>query len=247
MSKASPSKHAAELGEPSYVWRTGQDRRWQMIAEWSRLHEAQRVLDVGTGIGLYLQKFAEFAHLDIVAGTEYEFVRAMRAAQRDAGEVVQSAEPLPFPTDTFDVVLSHEVLEHVGDDRLAATEIVRVLRPGGRAVVFVPNRWWLFETHGIYWRGDYRFGNYLLVNYLPNVLRNRLAPHVRAYTAAGLRRLFAALAVRTVHHTQIFPGYDNLVARRPTLGKIARTVTYALEQTPARIIGLSHVLVLEKS
>lgn len=246
MPYSSHSKHAADLGEPSYVWRAGQDRRWQMIAEWSRLHTARRILDFGTGIGLYLQKFAEREHLDVVAGTEYEFERAMRAAQRDAGGVVQSAEPLPFSNDIFDVVLSHEVLEHVSDDRLAAAEMIRVLRPGGRAIVFVPNRWWLFETHGIYWRGDYHFGNYPLVNYLPDAVRNRLTPHVRAYTSAGVRRLFAALPVRIVHHTQVFPGYDNLVARRPVLGKIARTVTYTLEQTPARIIGLSHVLVLEK-
>ena len=85
-------------------------------------------------------------------------------------------------------------------------EISRVLAPGGRALIFVPNRLWPFETHGIWWRGRYRFGNMPLVNYLPDPLRNRLAPHVRVYTAAGLREVFAELPLRVLHHGQIYPG-----------------------------------------
>jgi SAM-dependent methyltransferase len=152
---------------------------------------------------------------------------------------------LPFAADTFDVVFSHEVLEHVADDRLCAREMVRVTRPGGRIVIFVPNRAYFFETHGLYWRGVYHFGNKPLINWLPNVLRNRLAPHVRAYTGRGLRRLFADLPVRVVVHTQIYPGYDNIVARLPRLGQLLQWVTYALEKTPFRVFGLSHFLVLE--
>lgn len=240
-----PSKDAARLGEPSYVWRAGQDRRLQMIAEWGRLEEARRVLDVGTGLGLYLKQMqAVGPQVQLAAGTEYEWERAREGAAH--GLVTVAAERLPFPTDFFDLALSHEVLEHVGDDALAVREIVRVLRPGGRAVIFVPNRRWLFETHGIYWQGRYHFGNKFGVNYLPDALRDRLAPHVRAYTAAGLRALFAGLPVTIIHHSQIFPGYDNLTRRRPALGTALRTLTYALEATPLRAIGLSHLLVAEK-
>ena len=84
----------------------------------------------------------------------------------------------------FSLILSHEVLEHVQDDRRSVEEMVRTLKPGGRIVLFVPNRGYPFETHGIYWRGRYHFGNIPLVNYLPRRLRDRLAPHVRSYTAA---------------------------------------------------------------
>jgi hypothetical protein len=52
--------------------------------------------------------------------------------------------------------------------------------------------------------------------------------------------------VRIIHHTQIYPGYDNIVARAPALGRLMRSVTYALERTPLRVFGLSHLLVLEK-
>jgi hypothetical protein len=121
-----------------------------------------------------------------------------------------------------------------------------VLTPGGRAVIFAPNRLYPFETHGHYWRGEYHFGNTPLINYLPDSLRNRLAPHVRAYTAKGLRNLFLGQPVRVVHHTQIYPGYDNIAARRPALGQWVRRITYTLENTPLTAFGLSHFLVVEK-
>lgn len=55
---------------------------------------------------------------------------------------------LPLPDGCADVVTSFTVLEHVADERQALRELRRVLRPGGLLVVTVPNRWWLFETHG---------------------------------------------------------------------------------------------------
>jgi SAM-dependent methyltransferase len=155
-------------------------------------------------------------------------------------------ELLPFADATFDVLFSHEVLEHVDDDRQCVNEMARVLKPGGRAVVFVPNRLYPFETHGVFLRGRYHFGNVPLVNWLPTPVRNQLAPHVRAYTARGLRRLFRGLPVRIVYHTQIFPGYDNIIARLAALGKALRAAAYALEATPLRAFALSHLLVAEK-
>ena len=207
--------------------------------------EGKRVLDVGCGVGMYTAAFLrESPH---VFGIEVERERAREAQERAAGVAQAVGECLPFSNATFDVVFSHEVLEHVADDRVCAEEMVRVTRPGGRVVVFVPNRCYPFETHGIFWRGRYHFGNVPLVNWLPTPLRNRLAPHVRAYTTRSLRQLFDALPVRVVHHGQIYPGYDNIVARTPAVGRPLRAITHALEKTPLRAFGLSHVLVLERS
>jgi len=214
-----------------------------MVRRWVTL-PGRCVLDVGCGMGMYTAAFQhETPH---VFGIEIERERALEARERAAGVAQAVGERLPFPDATFDVVFSHEVLEHVADDRRCVSEMVRVARSGGRIVVFVPNRRYFFETHGIYWRGHYHFGNVPLVNWLPTPLRDRLAPHVRAYTARGLRRLFDGLPARVVHHTQIFPGYDNIVARAPALGRALRAVTYALERTPLRAFGLSHFLVVEK-
>ncbi|MBK9095856.1 MAG: class I SAM-dependent methyltransferase [Anaerolineae bacterium] len=244
-----PYDRAADRGVPSLVWRFGQDRRLDMIRQWAGLEGAVVLVD-GCGIGAYVQKMqavaAQVIGLDIEWERIHEGVQQARQAPKHGLLHVGACEALPYRDRTFDVVLSHEVLEHVQDDRLAAAEMIRVLKPGGRAVIFAPNRLYPFETHGHYWRGRYHFGNTPLINYLPDPLRNRLAPHVRAYTATGLRRLFDGLPVRTVHHSQIFPGYDKLSARRPRLGRVLRTVTYALERSPLRYFGLSHLLVIER-
>ena len=103
------------------------------------------------------------------------------------------------------------MIEHVQDDRAAVLEMVRILKPGGRIVLFCPNRGYPFETHGIYWKGKYYFGNKPLVNYLPRALRDRLAPHVRVYSQRDLNRLFNGLPVKSIEQTVIFGGYDNLI------------------------------------
>jgi SAM-dependent methyltransferase len=239
------TEKAALRGNPSFVWRAGQERRLEMIrqAAGDRLHG--RVFENGCGVGMYLARLKEHASQSV--GLEIEMERAVDAQKLNEQVLCGAGEQLPFPANTFDLVLSHEVLEHVQDDRRAVEEIVRTLKPGGRLVLFVPNRGYPFETHGIYWRGKYRFGNIPLVNYLPRSWRNRLAPHVRVYNRADLRRLFARLPVRLVKEVVIFGAYDNIIARRPALGRILRTILQALEGTPLRTFGLSHFWVVEKT
>jgi SAM-dependent methyltransferase len=52
-----------------------------------------------------------------------------------------------FPDDTFDAVICNHVLEHVHDDRRAMTELKRVLKPGGWAVLQVPISYVLTSTY----------------------------------------------------------------------------------------------------
>ncbi len=207
-----------------------------------------RVLENGCGVGMYLAPLQQALGTPGVFGLEYDFERAAEAGRRASPPrvVCGAGEHLPYPDEVFDVILSNEVIEHVQDDGLALAEMARVLKPGGRLVLFCPNRWYPVETHGIYWRGQYRFGNIPLVNYLPDVWRNRLAPHVRAYTAHGLRRQLAGLPLRIVRHTRIFGGYDNLVARFGPVGQVLRAALHAAESTPLNWFGLSHLLVAEK-
>ena len=235
---------AARRGEPSYVWRSGQERRLAMIDRYAPLQRA-RVLVVGCGLGLYPAQIQARFEAQVTA-FDIELERVRLARQRTPLAHVAAAEALPYPAHSFDVTLANEVIEHVADDQAAAAEMVRVTRPGGRVVIFCPNRGYPFETHGYYWRGRYHFGNAPLLNWLPTPWRDRLAPHARAYTRRSLRALFAALPVRVLHHGQIYGGYDNITARRPALGRALRRVLYALERTPLQILGLSHLLVLEK-
>ena len=240
-----PSDRTALRGNPSFVWRAGQERRRQMILDWAP-QPLQRALVNGCGVGIYLRALQESVPEVHGMDIEGEHLRAAAGNVADAPLNLSQSEQLPYSDGSFDLVLSHEVLEHVQDDRRAASEIVRVLRVGGRAVIFVPNRLFPFETHGHYWQGVYRFGNTPLINYLPDSLRNQLAPHVRAYTQRSLLDLFIGLPVLVKRHTQIFPGYDGINARQPVIGACLRAFTYAFEQTPLTMFGISHFLVLEK-
>ena len=244
---------AALRGEPSYVWRAGQKRRLEMIvnAGGERIHG--KILENGCGVGMYVEHLAAFGGK--IFGLEYDFERAAQAGARSPGIINAAGEHLPYPDSSFDLILSHEVLEHVGDDLLAIREILRVLRspnpatgrPGGRAVIFVPNRGYPFETHGIYWRGKYSFGNKLFVNYLPRAWRDQLAPHVRVYSRGDLQKLFEGMPVKFVERTVVFGAYDNIIARFGAFGKILRGILQALEKTPLKEFGLSHFWVIEKT
>jgi SAM-dependent methyltransferase len=243
---------AALRGEPSYVWRAGQVRRLEMILRAAGERVQGRVLEDGCGVGMYVEKLSALG--GTVIGLEYDRERATEARTRSPHIVNAAGEFIPFPTasphsaqgDGFDLILSHEVIEHVQDDRAAIREMLRVLRPGGRIVLFCPNRGYPVETHGIYWRGRYRFGNIPLVNYLPRRWRDQLAPHVRVYSKRDLEKLFEGLPIRFIERTVIFGAYDNIIARFGPFGKFLRALLQWLEKTPLRALGLSHVWVVEK-
>jgi len=203
-----------------------------------------RILEDGCGVGMYVEHLSPFG--GTVIGLEYDFERAAEARKNSAYIINAAGESLPLPTSTFDLILSHEVLEHVQDDRRAVCEMVRILKPGGRVVLFAPNRGYPFETHGIYWNGEYYFGNKLFVNYLPRNLRNKLAPHVRVYSTTDLQKLFEGLPVKIIQRTIIFGAYDNIIARFGPPGKVLRVALQFLERTPFKILGLSHFWVIEK-
>jgi len=235
---------AALRGEPSYVWWDGQRRRLEMILDAAGKRTDGKALVDGCGVGMYLHHMSEpFAR---VVGLDIEYERLKDAQVLEKNVLNGVGEHLPFPENTFDLVLSHEVLEHVQDDQATINEIVRVLSPGGRLILFCPNRGYPFETHGHYWRGRYHFGNTPLINYLPRAWRDRLAPHVNVYTRRDLMRLFASLPVKFIERKTIFGAYDNIIAHWPRFGRFLRTVLQWLEKTPFQRLGLSHFWVVEK-
>ena len=235
---------AALRGEPSYVWRAGQQRRLDMIVRAAGQRVDGLVLENGCGVGMYVEKLTSLGSR--VIGLEYDFERALEAGIKSDEIINAAGEFVPLLSSTFDLILSHEVIEHVQDDHSAICEMLRLLKPGGRAVIFCPNRGYPFETHGIFWKGKYIFGNILFVNYLPRTLRNKLAPHVRVYSKRDIQKLFDGLSVKFIERTIIFGAYDNIIARFGVTGKFLRTLLQFLETTPLKWFGLSHFWVVEK-
>jgi SAM-dependent methyltransferase len=181
-----------------------------------------------------------------VYGIDIDAKRLVEGAKTTPGLALSASETLPFRDGVFDVVVLNEVIEHVKDDRRTIAEALRVIRPGGHIVIYAPNRLYPFETHGIYLGKRFVFGNIPLINWLPDPLRNRLVPHARAYTKKGIRRTYAGLGLRVRAETYVYPGFDNIIARRRRLGAVLRRALYRAEHTPLRAFGLSHFVVLEK-
>ncbi len=233
------------LGNPSFVWRSGQERRLEMIRRYAAL-EGATFLDIGCGLGAYVKRISDFS--DHTFGCDIDIGRVAQAASAGVGGLCAAvSESLPFADGSFDAILLNEVIEHVNDDRATILEALRVTKPGGRVVIFAPNRFYPFETHGIYIGKRYVFGNIPLVNYLPNPLRARLVPHARAYTRSGLLRITDGLPAKWIDWRVVYPGFDNVVARKEVLGRALQRIAYALEKTWFKRTGLSHLLILERT
>jgi len=100
---------------------------------------SKRILDVGTGVGRWARWFEAQAACDVV-GIDIEPVR-LRTAREYGGRTQYFEMPanhLAFPDNSFDFVNTITVLQHVDHavKREAIAEFNRVLRPGGKAIVF---------------------------------------------------------------------------------------------------------------
>jgi methionine biosynthesis protein MetW len=141
-------------------------------------------LDVGCGEGnaaptLLRGRISHYVGVDISENA----VRKAREHGLDA-RTIEDASSLPFSDATFDLVLCAEVLEHVFQPQLVASEILRVLRPGALAIVTVPN-----VTH---WRHRISFcfaGCWDPYGYDLSVEQPWCDPHIRFFTNKTLQRM----------------------------------------------------------
>jgi cyclopropane fatty-acyl-phospholipid synthase-like methyltransferase len=107
-----------------------------------RVRPGDRVLDLGCARGEQTIQLAHAGLSMVGADVRPEMLDELRAQAAADGVTVQAwtldvAKGLPEPG-TFDAVVCTEVLEHVPDYRTAMAEIVRALKPGGRACIAVP-------------------------------------------------------------------------------------------------------------
>ena len=118
----------------------------ELMAKRLRFADVSSVLDVGCGAGHWGQRIATLLADDAeVTGVDHEggFLdsardRACKRPQRFEYRVA-SAETLPFEDATFDLVTCQTVLIHVADAKVALTEMLRVLKPGGVLLAAEPN------------------------------------------------------------------------------------------------------------
>lgn len=152
-------------------------------------HGGDRVLDVACGSGtaalIAARRYCEVVGIDYVPGL---IERAERRAAADGFDIdfrVADAQALPFPDASFDVILSVYGVQFAPDQERAASEMLRVCRPGGSIGLATPIR------NG--WSGDFFATNAKYMPPPPGV-----HPPLRWGTEAGLDELLGA-ATSSIH------------------------------------------------
>ncbi|MES2353867.1 MAG: class I SAM-dependent methyltransferase [Pseudomonadota bacterium] len=97
-----------------------------------------KILDIGCGSGSILRSLKSQGYTDL-HGLEISNYAVERLRSEGLTMYQGSLPRLPLPECQFDVVIASQVLEHIIRRRLFLNEIRRVLKPGGRAFIFVPN------------------------------------------------------------------------------------------------------------
>jgi 2-polyprenyl-6-hydroxyphenyl methylase/3-demethylubiquinone-9 3-methyltransferase len=162
----------------------------------------QTVLDVGAGEGAFSAALAEHGATPIAVDVADEPLRRLRARFPQLADVrrATAGAELPVADREVDAVWAGEVVEHVVDVGAFATELRRVLRPGGVALVTTPDHPWRLRAR------------WALV---PRSFEEHVWPyadHLRFFTRRTLRTVledagFADVTITTVH------GHLHAVAR----------------------------------
>ncbi|HMQ49028.1 MAG TPA: class I SAM-dependent methyltransferase [Saprospiraceae bacterium] len=141
-------------------------------------HKFALALNLGTGEGDYDQMIAAHCHrlksCDINE-QDIAFAKALNAGVSNIEYAVENALALSYPGDHFDLLISVDVIEHVGQPEQMVKEVSRVLKPGGLAMITFPsldfpftydpiNRILSFFSKKRIPQGAYAFGHEYLVS-----------------------------------------------------------------------------------
>jgi SAM-dependent methyltransferase len=106
-----------------------------------------KVLEVGggrSGLTRLLYPSALITNVDISLAFAEAPCNRLEGVRFVCGDATQ----LPFPSQSFDAATMFDVLEHIGNHEAAASEALRVIKPGGYLLISVPNERWRFPYYG---------------------------------------------------------------------------------------------------
>lgn len=129
-----------------------------LINKYVKKDSSLDMLDVGCGGGALMKELGVYGHVD---GVDFSQTAVDFCKSRNIDSVqVSGIESLPFSSNKFDLVLALDVLEHIPDDKRGVDEVLRVLKPGGVFIAFVPafmSLWGVTDIRSEHYR-RYRLG-----------------------------------------------------------------------------------------
>ncbi len=131
--------------EKDHWWWAG---RRQLIRQLLTGYNPQKILDIGCGTGQTLSFLKTIFPKAKLFGLDQSRT-AVRFAQNRGHHLVKEGDALhlPFPKETFDIVLLLDVIEHIQDDRQALTEAKRVLKKRGVILITSPALQFIWSHH----------------------------------------------------------------------------------------------------
>jgi SAM-dependent methyltransferase len=146
------------------------------------LANIEKALEVGFGAGYGTPILG--AVCGSVVGIDVE-QQAVEHASREYGVdnlsfMIYDGANIPFEDNSFDVVVSFQVIEHVADDAGFVRELCRVLKPGGRLYISTPNRLTRLEP------GEKPFNRFHVREYSPDQLKSVLEEHFSKVAMMGV-------------------------------------------------------------
>jgi glycosyltransferase involved in cell wall biosynthesis/ubiquinone/menaquinone biosynthesis C-methylase UbiE len=209
-------------------------------------HKGAHVLEVGGGMGTDLAQFAKHGAIvtdvDLSEGHLQLAQENFRLRGLTGTFVHHDAESLPFEADTFDLVYSNGVIHHTPNTSRAVSEILRVVKPGGRVIVMVYAENSLQYWRNLVWHYGLKNGD-LSTRSMADIMSrsvertgNDARPLVKVYTKERLRRLFGGFDDVRIIQRQISP---ELVPRRlrrllPIVERVAGWNLIIKARKPAR-------------
>lgn len=124
--------------EEGHWWFVGRRRLFARCIKRLGLSPDAAVMDLGTSTGTNLRMLRDIGMTN-VTGLDFS-EEAIRFCREKKLGIVHKGDitAIPFADASFDLVLATDIIEHVDDDQKALSELARILRPGGRAIVTVP-------------------------------------------------------------------------------------------------------------
>ncbi len=148
----------------------------EFLALTNLLKPHDRILEIGCGIGSVVAELSRKEHDVRGIDISSEAIEYGRKKYGDIPLEVQAAEALPYEDESFDVVLSFDLFEHIAAIDRHISEVARVLRPGGHYLFQTPNKLSnvIYET---LWTKSLAWRRYHPSLHSPGQLRRRLARH----------------------------------------------------------------------
>jgi ubiquinone/menaquinone biosynthesis C-methylase UbiE len=223
--KARP--HTKEWFLEAEAYRYGEYAPWMAETMEFARHRGEDVLEIGGGMGTDLAAFASHGarvtDLDLSGGHLALARENFALRQLDGAFVHHDAETLPFDDDSFDLVYSNGVLHHTPNTNQVVSEIRRVLRPGGRAIVMMYAENSLHYWRNLVWAIGIKGDNLsrlsmgeIMSRAVERAERGGARPLVKVYTRKRLRRLFEGFTdIEIVQRQLLRPEVPRLLSRIP--------------------------------